>query len=357
MSWDHANPDPSRDGAVEHEQSLEGHGTPPLLHGSPGWRTGSPPPAAFTSSAVSPSITRRSRVLRVSSSSALSPRAANWLPAIDSAASCSRSACARGVSRIRVRACREGAAHGGPGRGRLDGHHPAQLTLGLTVPGVEKQQDRPLGRCHSMALQPPRERLRHQSGGAVDEVPEVVVDGVDSRWPFLRAGAGISAAWAARRPGRRVARRSGLLEQPDPVAPGIQQHGHPSPSPRSAWGRGITLPPPAARPAPDTPPAQQVAEKRARASRSPPAISNHTTGAAISYLPVDTLPSPGRAWTATASCQGLSVRWWTSLRPGRRAARQGCGTSHCQTDSAVTLRRPTRGGFAAHIDLSVPQGG
>jgi hypothetical protein len=328
MSWDHANPDPSRDGAVEHEQSLEGHGTPPLLHGSPGWRTGSPPSAAFTSSAVSPSITRHSRVLRVSSSSALSPRAANWLPAIDSAASCSRSACARGVSRIRVRACREGAAHGGPGRGRLDGHHPAQLTLGLTVPGVEKQQDRPLGRCHSMALQPPRERLRHQSGGAVDEVPEVVVDGVDSRWPFLRAGAGISAAWAARRPGRRVARRSGLLEQPDPVAPGIQQHGHPSPSPRSAWVEGSPC-----RPQPLDP-----LQIPLQPSRSPRSGRGHRGRRRRSRTTPPVLPSP----------TSLSIR---CHRQGERGRRQRpvrvcppAGGHHCGPGGAQRVKgveRPT----------------
>jgi hypothetical protein len=41
-----------------------------------------------------------------------------------------------------------------------------------------------------MALQPPREHLPHQSGGAVDEVPEVVVDGVDNLAGFgLRLGA------------------------------------------------------------------------------------------------------------------------------------------------------------------------
>jgi hypothetical protein len=257
--------------------------------------------------------------LRVSSSSALSPRAANWLPAIDSAASCSRSACARGVSRIRVRACREGAAHGGPGRGRLDGHHPAQLTLGLTVPGVEKQQDRPLGRCHSMALQPPRERLRHQSGGAVDGVPEVVVDGVDSRWPFLRAGAGISAAWAARRPGRRVARRSGLLEQPDPVAPGIQQHGHPSPSPRSAWVEGSPC-----RPQPLDP-----LQIPLQPSRSPRSGRGHRGRRRRSRTTPPVLPSP----------TSLSIR---CHRQGERGRRQRPVTGFVRPLVDITAARAAR---------------
>jgi hypothetical protein len=42
-----------------------------------------------------------------------------------------------------------------------------------------------------------------------------------------------------------------------------------------------------------------------RASRSRPAISNHTTGAAIGTSYVDGLTCPGWARTATASCQGL----------------------------------------------------
>jgi len=37
----------------------------------------------------------------------------------------------------------------------LDGHHPAQLALGLAVAGVQEQQDRPLRQRHAVALQPP----------------------------------------------------------------------------------------------------------------------------------------------------------------------------------------------------------